>query len=166
MRRVLDDGGALIVTTPHKGISAPFDPENVKYYFPRVHRLVFTALKGREKYASRYGGERFGNFSSGAMRHLHFSRRELSGMLEQAGFEVEQVRFYTLVWPFVKTLLWFAESLARRVRAARPLAELCWKAYVWDADLEPGRLGGSIAVRARKRAGASFGPNRSNRPAR
>jgi ubiquinone/menaquinone biosynthesis C-methylase UbiE len=155
MRRVLSDGGALVVTTPHKGLLSAADPENVKYYFPRAHRLAFSLLKGRDKYQTRYGGERFGNFSSGARRHLHFSTEELSGMLTEAGFRVEEVRYYTLAYPFVKTLLWFAESLAGRVRGARRVRALCWRMYLWDADLEPGKLAGSIGIRATKTAPAA-----------
>ena len=151
MHRVLSDDGALIVTTPHKGIFAWLDPENAKYYFPRLHRLVFTAIKGREKYRQRFGGERFGNFSAGAMRHLHFSASELSEMLEPAGFQVQEVRYFTLIYPFIKTLLWFAESLVGRVPGARRLTAWCWKVYIWDADLEPGRLAGSIGLRAVRR---------------
>jgi ubiquinone/menaquinone biosynthesis C-methylase UbiE len=152
MRRVLADDGALIVTTPHKGIFSALDPENAKYYFPRAHRLIFTALKGKEKYRLRYGGERFGNFSAGAMRHVHFSAAELSEILHASGFEVDEVRYFTLIYPFIKTLLWFAESLAGRVWGADRLTALCWKVYIWDADLEPGRLAGSIGIRAVKRA--------------
>jgi ubiquinone/menaquinone biosynthesis C-methylase UbiE len=150
LRRVLAEGGVLIVTTPHKGLLSAADPENAKYYFPRTHRLVFSLLKGRDKYQQRYGGQRFGNFSSGARRHLHFSARELAEILSAAGFRVEEVRYYTLIYPLARTLLWFAESLPGRVWGAARLKALSWAIYVWDADLEPGKLAGSIAIRARK----------------
>lgn len=151
MRRVLADDGALIVTTPHKGLFSAADPENVKVYFPRLHRRLYTIAKGREKYQRRYGDGRFGNFSSGAERHEHFSTRELSELVSAAGFQVEEVRYFTLVYPFARTLLWIAESLAGRVWGADRLRALCWTMFLWDADLEPGRLAGAIAIRARKR---------------
>jgi ubiquinone/menaquinone biosynthesis C-methylase UbiE len=156
MRRVLADDGVLVVTTPHKGLLSAADPQNVKYHFPRIHRFVYTAFKGRDKYERRYGGQRFGGFSSGARRHAHFSARQLSEMLREAGFTVEQIRYYTLLYPLVKTVLWFAESAAGRVYGARRLRALCWRVYLWDADLEPGRLSSSIGIRARKSDRVSF----------
>ena len=151
MRRVLADDGVLIVTTPHKGLFSALDPENAKFYFPRAHRYLYMLLKGRAKYERRYAGERFGNFSSGVERHVHFSASELSEIVTDAGFEVEEVRFYTLVYPLIRTLLWVAEGLSGRVWGAERLRTLCWSVYTWDADLEPGRLACSIALRARPR---------------
>lgn len=153
MRRVLADDGILVVTTPHKGLLSVADPQNVKYYFPRVHKLAYRLLKGREKYERRYGGQRHSGFSSGVQRHDHFSKGELSEMLTAAGFQVEEVRYYTLFYPLIKALLWFAESAVGRVYGARRLKALCWDLYFWDADFEPGRIASSIGIRARKSAG-------------
>jgi ubiquinone/menaquinone biosynthesis C-methylase UbiE len=149
MRRVLADDGALIVTVPHKGLLSVADPENAKFYFPRLHRLLYSLLKGSEKYQRRYQGERFGNFSAGAERHLHFSRRELTQILRDAGFALEEVRYYTLIYPFARALLWLAEGLRGRMWGSERLLKLCWALYNWDADVEPGRLACAIAVRAR-----------------
>lgn len=151
MRRVIADDGVLVVTVPHKGLLAAADPENVKFRFPRLHRRLYTMVKGMEKYELRYGGERFGNFSSGAQRHLHFSRRELTKILSDAGFEVEEVRYFTLIHPLARTLLWLAEGLRGRLWGSERLLALCWALYNWDANVEPGRLAYAIAVRARPR---------------
>ncbi len=150
MRRVLSDDGALIVTVPHKGLFSIADPENVKVNFPRLHRLLYTLAKGRQTYQGRYGSGRFGNFSEGAQRHEHFSAGELSALVSSAGFHVEEIRYFTLINPFIRTALWGAESLAGRVWGANRLRALCWRVYVWDADLEPGSLACAVAVRARK----------------
>jgi ubiquinone/menaquinone biosynthesis C-methylase UbiE len=152
MRRVLSDDGKLIVTVPHKGLLSWLDPENIKFRFSRLHRLVFTLVKGREIYRKRYGGQRFGNFSAGAMRHVHFSQAALAATLATAGFRVEEVRYFRLVYPLAKAALWLCESAARRVRGLDRLTQLCWKVYVWDSDLEPGRAASSIGVRAGKAA--------------
>jgi ubiquinone/menaquinone biosynthesis C-methylase UbiE len=148
MHRVLAGDGAIVVTTPHKGLFSVLDPENAKYHFPAAHRLLYKLVKGRAKYEERYGGERYGNFSAGSSRHLHFSASELSQMLNEAGFEVHEVRYFMLVYPLVRTVLWGVESLAKRVPALSRLGRLLWRVYLWDADLEPGRLGFCIAVRA------------------
>jgi ubiquinone/menaquinone biosynthesis C-methylase UbiE len=150
MRRILRDDGVLIVTTPHKGLFSAADPENAKFHFPRIHKYVYYLTKGREKYMRRYEGERFGNFSAGAERHAHFSRRELGEIVGRAGFRVDEVRYFTLIYPFIRASLWMAESMSGRIWGANRLTALFWRVYTWDADLEPGRLACSIAIRARK----------------
>lgn len=149
IHRVLADDGVLILTTPHKGLFSFADPENFKFHAPRLHRIVFRAVKGRELYDRRYGADRFGNYS-GAERHQHFSVKELDDILRQAGFEIDAVRYFTLIYPFARIALWIAESLHRKTALGKRLLALCWRLYVWDADLESGRAACSIAVRARK----------------
>jgi SAM-dependent methyltransferase len=150
INRVLADDGALILTTPHRGLFSLADPENLKFHAPRLHRLVYKAFKSRELYERNYGGERLGNYSGGAERHRHFSAGELRAILGEAGFEIEQIRYFTLLYPFLRAALWSAEGLRRRTALAKPLLALCWRLYIWDADLECGRAACSIAVRARK----------------
>ena len=158
IHRVLVDGGALIVTTPHKGLFAFADPENFKFHVPRLHRNVYRVLNGRQRYERRYGGKRFGNYSGGAERHQHFSAAELGRILQDAGFEVAAVRYYTLIYPFARMALWLAQGAKNRlassnrllVMGSRRLLLQCWRLYRWDADLECGRASCSIAVRARK----------------
>ncbi len=156
--RVLADDGMLIVTTPHKGLFAFADPENFKFYVPRLHRFVYRTLYGRERYERRYAGKRFGNYSGGGERHRHFSTAELSGILQEAGFEVDAVRYYTLIYPFARIVLWLAQGAKNRLAASNRrlsrwsdgLLLACWRLYMWDADLECGRASCSIAIRARK----------------
>lgn len=148
MRRVLADDGVLVVTTPHKGLFSFADTENAKFRFPRLHRWVFTAVKGSEKYQERYGGEHYGNFSEEASRHAHFSAGELSQTIRAAGFQVQEIRYFTLIAPLLAPVLWAVETLVRRYPQLERVRALCWKIYVWDADLEPGTLGNSIAIRA------------------
>ena len=150
VHRVLADDGALVLTTPHKGLFSAVDPENVKHRFPRIHRFVYRRVKGPEKYRERYEGERFGNYSSGSSRHVHFSTRELSQTLRSAGFEVQEISYFGLIAPLIQPVLWLSESLAGRVPGLRPVRRLCWKLYIGDADLNPGRLGSGIAMRATK----------------
>jgi hypothetical protein len=115
-----------------------------------LHKRLYILAKGKQKYERSYGGTSFGNFSSGAQRHVHFSKRELSEVLATAGFRVDDVRYFMLFYPLIRPLLWVAESLAGRVWGASYLRALLWRAYVWDADLEPGRLAFVIAIRARR----------------
>ena len=159
IHRVLADDGVLIVTTPHKGLLSFADPENFKFYAPRLHRIAFKILKGSRRYEGRYGGAKFGNYSGeGAARHRHFSAGELRGILEQAGFRVEAIRYYTLIYPLARIVLEAAYGIRYRLGSSNRLLERlcarlirrCWRLYRWDADLECGRASCAIAVRARK----------------
>lgn len=149
IRRVLRPDGVLIVTTPHKGLLAIADPENFKFRFPRLHRMAFSLVNGRARYERIYGGDRFGNFSAGHEFHVHFTAAELAELLAAAGFKVDQVRYYRLFYPLIRAALWLSEGLVGRVPGAARLRAACWRAYWWDAGLEPGRLANDVAVRAR-----------------
>lgn len=151
MHRVLADDGVLILTVPHKSLLSAADPENAKVNFPRSHKYVYTLAKGRDRYELTYGGKRFGNFSAGARRHVHFSARELAHLLSVAGFQAEEVRYFRPIYPLVRTLLWLTESLEGRVWGMSRAKAWCWSIYTWDADYEPRRrLACSIAIRARR----------------
>jgi ubiquinone/menaquinone biosynthesis C-methylase UbiE len=158
IHRVLADGGVLIVTTPHRGLLSFADPENFKFYVPRLHRTVYRALKGGEVYERRYGVQP-GNYSGGGVqRHRHFSAGELTQILGESGFQVEAVRYFTLIYPAARIALWTAQGVQHRLAPlSRSLDRICgrlvrwlWRVYTWDSDLECGRASDSIAVRARK----------------
>ncbi len=118
IHRVLADDGVLVVTTPHKGLFSFADPENLKFHAPRLHRLAFRALKGREPYARRYIDAHLGgNYSGDAERHQHFSERDLDVMLKDAGFQIEEVRYYGLIGPFAHIALWLAEAASPQNRS-------------------------------------------------
>lgn len=150
IRRVLAPGGALVLTTPHKGLFSAADPENFKFRFPRLHRFLYRRVKGQDKYSERYEGQRFGNNSSGAERHAHFSRRQLEASLRAAGLEVQEVSYFGLLAPVIRPLLWLSENLAERLPVFRPLRRLSWALYIRDVDTDPGPLASNVAVRAVK----------------
>jgi SAM-dependent methyltransferase len=153
LHRVLRDDGRLVVTVPSKGPLGWLDPENFKFRFPRLHRAIYVRLRGRAEYERNYGGDgRFGNFSAGASRHEHFSHAELAHLLGGAGFLIEEVRYARVIYPFIRIALWAAENLRGRVWGASRLTAWLWRAYSWDAGLEPKRWGCFIGIRARRAA--------------
>ena len=151
MRRVLRDDGILVVTTPHKGGLLSFaDPENAKFFFPKLHRFVYQLGCGKAQYERIYG-RGSGNYSPGAERHEHFTREELRYMLERSGFIADDSTSYTRpIYPLARILLWIVEAVARRTSLAKPVLQLVWRLYAWDANKEtPPLLACAIALRAR-----------------
>jgi SAM-dependent methyltransferase len=153
VRRVLAPDGVLVITVPHAGAVAWADPENFKFRFPRLHRLIYRASQRPGQYEEFYG-DSFGNYTEGATEHHHFSLGELTGLLAASGFVVKEVRYFTLFEPFLHVLLWLRGGLRNRMgwRPGR-LHRLLWRWYTWDSDFDAGRLSGSIAVCARQAPG-------------
>jgi SAM-dependent methyltransferase len=101
MRRVLAPGGRLILRTPHAGLFAWLDTNNLRYRFPRLYRFLLG--KGRRD-------DGFGGNSEAVEWHYHFTRDELID-LAGAGWRVSATRYGGLIvfplgdyvrWPFYR----------------------------------------------------------------
>jgi SAM-dependent methyltransferase len=152
VHRVLEPQGALVVTVPHRGLLHWADPENVKFRFPRLHRAVYRRFKGAERFERLYGANgSYGNFSTGACEHKHFTVWELRSELSASGFQVTRVHHFRLLTPIIRTLLWAAEGLRDQIGMPRPVMRALWKTYAWDSEFQAGRLSDSVGILARKR---------------
>jgi SAM-dependent methyltransferase len=99
--RVLAPGGLLIVTVPQRHIFSFLDPDNVKFRFPRLHRLIYTKRFGREVYAERFEDSSnglFGDMAVGREEHTNYRCRELLSLLRKQGFEPVKVDGANLFW--------------------------------------------------------------------
>jgi SAM-dependent methyltransferase len=93
LRRVLKDGGRLIVTVPGRYALAFCDTGNLKFRFPRLHRWLYSLVRSRAAYERRYGSNPdglVGDVSARKRWHQHFSRDELAALLGRAGFEIRE----------------------------------------------------------------------------
>ena len=106
IRRVLRDGGRLVLRVPHAGLFAFLDPNNFRFRLPGLYRR----LLGHGRRDAGYEGSDAAAAASGVVWHHHFTRKEL---LELAGpgWEVEAWRLGGLVvmplsnlarWPFYR----------------------------------------------------------------
>lgn len=103
--RVLAPGGLLIVTVPGRHIFSFLDPDNAKFRFPRLHRLVYSARFGREVYTDRFenldNGLR-GDMSVGREEHTNYRRRDLLALLREHGFDPVIVTGANLFWRWLQ----------------------------------------------------------------
>jgi SAM-dependent methyltransferase len=106
VHRVLAPGGLFVVTVPGRHVFSFLDPDNVKFRFPRLHRLIYTARFGREVYRERFldlsNGLR-GDMSVGKHEHTNYRPAELLRLLVGHGFEPVSVEGANLFWRWLQT---------------------------------------------------------------
>lgn len=137
--RVTRPGGYLILSTPHRGLFAWLDPDNV------LNRAMDTARRLR---IPKPGGGRFyQNFRYDI--HRHYSEAQLRDLLGP-GWEVEKVYFGGLL---LYPLLYGVENLIDAFGKKRSY----WTDYrvlrtlrAWDFNLRFGRLSYNIALKCRR----------------
>jgi SAM-dependent methyltransferase len=155
IHRILKPGGTAIVLVPHKGMFAFADPGNVKFRFPRLHKLVHlsSSRSSREEYAQRFEGQsKEGTIGCHSNRwHVHYSGDELKALLRDR-FDVERMHGFCL-FNHVLSSLHTASSLVFRSEKF-PLVRMFEKLVHWDFNLQPGQASAFIVVAARKRATA------------
>jgi hypothetical protein len=103
--RVLAEGGQLVATVPHKHVFSGLDPDNAKYRWPRVHRRVYEARFGRQRYADRFldttDGFR-GDIAVERREHTNYRTHDLLQLLSAAGFVPEVVTGANLFWRWLQ----------------------------------------------------------------
>jgi SAM-dependent methyltransferase len=99
IRRVLKDGGLLIMSMPRRHVFTFLDHGNWKYAFPRVHRYWYTRRHSAEEYHYRYVDNPsglIGDVDKEKAWHQHFRAEELSDLLASSAFAVSSVDGYGL----------------------------------------------------------------------
>lgn len=97
IKRVLKDGGLLILSIPQKHIFSFLDWGNFKYIFPRVHKLWYVRKYSEADYLYRYVNNPsglIGDVDKEKAWHQHFRLGELSELLESSGFRIKNVDGY------------------------------------------------------------------------
>jgi SAM-dependent methyltransferase len=113
-RRVLRPKGRLILTTPHAGLFAWLDSNNVRFCLPRLYRWVARHGLRDSSYASA-GRE--------VEWHYHFSKDELL-TLAGKGWKVIATRFGGLfLYPFMDWLSWPFYRLGKSDHSIRKVFE-------------------------------------------
>jgi len=125
--RVLADDGQLIVTVPREHVYSFMDLGNLKFMFPRLHRMVYVLTHSRASYDHRYARNPdglVGDVSAEKRWHEHFSRRRLGLLLRRAGLQAVDWDGSALLLRPVAPLLWFAGRVPGLRRAGAVFREL------------------------------------------
>ena len=144
--RVLKSGGCLLLSTPHKGITEIFDPGNVKFRFPGLHKLLFERIFKQKGYKKKYLGKGMvGDISRQDINwHRHYSSKDLKKLLSK-NFIIKEIRYYGLFFPLLSMLdqayLWVRKKECKIIR----------KLVLMDSRINFGRLSFSIFINAIKK---------------
>jgi SAM-dependent methyltransferase len=126
MRRVLVPGGRLILRTPHAGLFAWLDSNNVRFRLPGLYKRLIRKGRRDEGYC---GG------SDAIEWHYHFTRDELVGLAGD-GWTMEACRYGGLfVFPIGDYFRW---PFYRMRRGGHPVEQLITRIMALDYAIDYG----------------------------
>ena len=124
VRRVLRPGGVLVLTVPARHLFSWLDPDNIKFRFPRLHRMVYSRRFGADVYRERFieiEDGLFGDLSLGRNEHINYLPEWLADRLRAHQFEITRESGANLFWR------WFhGPSLLMSGRARAVLERAIW----------------------------------------
>lgn len=94
VHRVLQPGGTVVLTVPRLHCLSMFDPDDVKFRFPRVHRGIYSLRYGTSRYRHCFVDDADGMAGDLAQErdsHHNYTIDELLGRLDSTGFDVHTV---------------------------------------------------------------------------
>ncbi|MGL5811015.1 MAG: methyltransferase domain-containing protein [Nocardioides sp.] len=99
--RVLQPGGRLVLSVPHRHVFSVLDPDDAKFRWPRLHRLLYVAAFGAEEYHRRFvdlsDGLR-GDMAVNRDRHTNYRTGEVARLVDAAGLEIIEIGGANLFW--------------------------------------------------------------------
>jgi SAM-dependent methyltransferase len=118
VRRVLQPGGLLVLTVPARHPFSWLDPDNAKFRFPRLHRVIYSLRFGRDVYRERFIDRTnglFGDMSIGKQEHTNYRRDWLVARLHAHGFAVTRESGANFFWRWFQVPALLAGPRLRRV---------------------------------------------------
>ncbi len=135
--RVLKPGGRFVLSTPHAGITAWADPNNLRFRWPRLYRaLIRTGLRDRAFTRERE-----------VIWHDHFHLHEIRELAGTRAWKTEYVYRGGCLTPFLDLLCW---PLYRLGLDASPVNRWLQRLSGWDLSLNLGRAGYNLLIALRK----------------
>lgn len=102
--RVLKPNGYLLLASPYHGLFTWADTANIRYRFPRAHRLFMNTFLGRDEYEKRFINRKikklFGDSSLNRDWHKHYKEKDIKKLLKN-DFEIEKFLKFSLFHPFL-----------------------------------------------------------------
>jgi SAM-dependent methyltransferase len=116
VRRVLRPGGLVVLTVPARHVFSFLDPDNAKFRFPRVHRLIYSARFGASTYQARFQDDSDGlrgDMDWERRWHTNYRTGELLALVEGAGLVPQLKDGANLFWRFFQVPALLAPRRAR-----------------------------------------------------
>lgn len=118
VRRVLRSGGLLVLTVPARHAFSFLDPDNAKLRLPRLHRLVYTARFGGQRYHERFVDDSDGlrgDLAWTRAEHTNYRPADLLHALAAAGFVPQARDGANLFWRLLHVPSLLAPDRVRRL---------------------------------------------------
>lgn len=103
--RVLKNGGVFFLSVPHKGMTEIFDPGNLKFRTPLLHKFLYKVIFRQKNYEQKYLSTNFiGDVTRyERMWHKHYSEDMLANLVSKK-FRIEKVYYYGLCFPLLSMI--------------------------------------------------------------
>jgi ubiquinone/menaquinone biosynthesis C-methylase UbiE len=115
--RVLKPGGILLLASPYKGLFTWADTANLRYRFPKLHKLFMSTFLGEEVYKERFvyhkSANLFGDSSLNRNWHTHYTQSEIEKLLI-GKFQIEQFLKFSFFHPFLLVLYNFWDYIFKK----------------------------------------------------
>jgi SAM-dependent methyltransferase len=101
IRRVLKPKGILILSVPQQHLFSFLDPDNAKFKYPPIHRLVYSVRFGKKVYYERFvdlSNGLMGDMSVGRKEHTNYRLSNLLELINTAGFRCIHADGANLFW--------------------------------------------------------------------
>jgi SAM-dependent methyltransferase len=118
LNRVTAEGGLFMVAVPGSHVFSFLDMGNWKFVFPRLHRVFYAGVFGREAYIARYTANSdglIGDIEAEKAWHEHFSKSKLCALLNAHGFEVLEVDGYGLFHRILINIRYFLPGALKKI---------------------------------------------------
>lgn len=146
--RVLKPGGILYLAAPYNGLFTWADMANLRFRFPRLHKLFFDVFVGNEEYERKFGKNResglYGDCSSERSWHTHYKETHIRSLIGSK-FSIDKFYKFSFFHPFLLVFINLFNYFLGRVPSA--IKHIIW----WDNLINAGELSYNFLVIARKK---------------
>lgn len=115
--RVLKKGGTFYLASPYNGLFTWADTANLRYRFPKLHKLFGPLILGKKEYNSRFAPDRedqlYGDCSNSRTWHKHYTQAEIKKLLGKK-FEIMNFMRFSVFHPFLLVILNIGHFIFKR----------------------------------------------------
>jgi SAM-dependent methyltransferase len=148
VNRILASRGVVFIYVHNKGLLRFLDAANLKYRFPRFHRLMYLLFYGRKAYEKEFVEKKkyglVGDTTATRQWHTHYSIGELKNFTNEY-FSVEKVWYHSFFFPLLLTSEFIYISIFKKRNKF-----ISWLITI-DNKINLGPLSYSVVIQCRKR---------------